>query len=540
VIRLGVRGKLLAASTALILVIGAVTAYRLESGLRTRLEEGIEQSLLQQARLARELMGVAPSNTIEGIQPLAVRAGRAAEARVTIIGTDGLLWGDSELSPPEVKAAENHATRPECVQAAAEGWGTSRRYSGTLKTSMLYVCVPWPRADGAASVRVALPLTEVEATLDRARSSILGAVLAALLAALLLSGLASRLGRELDRQVLVLAAERDRFGTVLDAIRVGVVAVDRAGEVVIANPASRELLGVQADPTGRRLEDVPGMSPLVSLLDHPADADGELEIAGPPPRWLDVAVSRSLAGGAVAVLHDTTEVRNIDRIRRDFVANASHELRTPVTVLLSNTETLLDGALQDEEMGPRLVEAMHRHGQRLGHLLQDLLDLSRIEAGRYPTDIEPLPARETMRDVVLRMSPDAAKAGLALGVEEGPEVMVAADEGALDQVLANLVGNALKFTPAGGGVLLRCVERAKTVRLEVSDDGPGIAPEHRSRLFERFYRVDAGRSRSLGGTGLGLAIVKHLTQSMGGAVGMEPNEPTGSRFWVELPRAGGR
>jgi len=579
--RLGLRGKLLAVSAALILVIGAVTGLWLEANLHRWLEDRIQTELLQEARLVRAMMEVAPAaDSIEGIQPLAKKAGRAVEARVTVIGTDGFLWGDSELDQQGVRAADDHSTRPECLQAAAVGWGTSRRYSDTLKRPMRYVCVPWQRADGVAMVRVALPLEDVEATLGQTRSLVFGAVVAALLVALFLSGLASqlvvrlldrllrnlhrhlrtadaggrgdelrsvfdsveRLGQELERRVAELASERDRFGMVLDRIRVGVVAVDGDGIVLIVNQAAKDLLGLDGDATGRPLKEVSELDVLCELLvGSGAYDEGQLGTGGPSGRSLDVAVTRSTAsGGTVAVLHDTTELRTIERIRRDFVANASHELRTPVTVVLSNAETLLDGALDDPPVARRLVEGMHRHGKRLATLLGDLLDLSRIEAGRYPVDILAVAVRDALCDVAEQMSGTAAANGLSLGVEEAGSIEVLADESALSQVLVNLVDNALKYTPKGGEVTLRCLVAAVTVRIEVADDGPGIAPEHHERLFERFFRVDAGRSRSLGGTGLGLAIVKHLAQSMGGSVGMEPNSPQGSVFWLELPLARSR
>jgi two-component system phosphate regulon sensor histidine kinase PhoR len=240
-------------------------------------------------------------------------------------------------------------------------------------------------------------------------------------------------------------------------------------------------------------------------------------------------------GGVVVVMHDVTELRRLETVRRDFVANVSHELRTPVSVIRANAETLLDGGLEDAGRARGFVESLLRHAERLSGLVSDLLDIARIEAGRVNLDPKPL----QLADVILRaaqtVEPNAQRKSIAVRSEVLPDLTIVADVRALEHVVLNLLDNAVKYTPAGGHVVVRARTEGRTVRVEVRDDGPGIEPRHRARIFERFYRVDPGRSRDMGGTGLGLSIVKNLTESMGGRVGVEPASPRGSIFWFTLP-----
>jgi len=573
-VNIGLRGKLFAVLAALVLVVGTATGLWLQSSLRSWLEQRIETQLLEEARASRELLAVASVlESVETVDPLADRLGAALEARVTVIGPDGMLLGDSLLMPEGVRAADNHADRPEVIAARLHGHGSSRRYSDTINTHMLYVAIPLEQGGVSGFARVALPLSEVEATLGQARALVLAAVLGALLLAMVVSALvshlfASTLGRvlnnlrgqlpgdrsgsvgdelqsllyssewisgELERRVRELASERDRFAGVLDSVEAGVLAVDPSGSISTLNVAARTLLALSEDAQGRDLNEVVVEPQLRTLL--LGDSDGtavELELAGPPLRVVLVRSARATSGALVVVLHDITELRRLEQIRRDFVANASHELRTPVTVLQANAETLLDGALDEPEAARRFVEAIHRHSQRLASLLGDLLDLSRIEAGRYAIDLEQVVVSELVSISLAEVADRAVKASVALSSECSENLSVLADRGAFRQVLINVLDNAVKYTPSGGKVVVRVKRLKGTVRIEVEDDGTGIGLHDRERVFERFYRVDPGRSRELGGTGLGLAIVKHLVVSMGGSVGIEAAVPHGTLVWIEL------
>jgi len=330
--------------------------------------------------------------------------------------------------------------------------------------------------------------------------------------------------------------DQDRFTAVLGATRTGVIALDGQDRVLEVNERAQDLLPFNADPVGRLLEDVLDLSEVTELVGQAGpEPRAEVTLVGPPPRVLSARVARPSDGGQIVLLHDITARRHVEGIKRDFVANASHELRTPVTVIRANAETLLDGALDEPDMACQFVEGIHRNATRLSDLLSDMLDLSRLEAGRFVLEPRVLRVHPMLEQVAANVQERAADKGVTVTLDCPEELEGFADARALDQVLTNLVENAAKYTPSGGRVTLRARPAAHGVRLEVEDDGPGIPPEHRARVFERFYRVDTGRSRALGGTGLGLAIVRLLVNAMGGRVGLEPVEPHGALFWVELP-----
>jgi two-component system phosphate regulon sensor histidine kinase PhoR len=277
---------------------------------------------------------------------------------------------------------------------------------------------------------------------------------------------------------------------------------------------------------------------LIELSEQPRDSVRTAEFAvDDPPRYLMATTTPLRAtGGTVIVLHDVTGIRQMESMRRDLVANVSHELRTPVSIIRANAETLLDGALDEAESARSFVQAILRHSERLSSLLSDLLDLARIEGGAYPLCLENVPLKTAVQRALDTLQRSAKARGLSLNMAVDPHFAAYADSQALDQVLVNLLDNAIKYSYEGGAIDVSAVVDADQIRITVSDDGPGIQERHRARIFERFYRVDTGRSRALGGTGLGLSIVKHLVVMMHGTVGVEPVQPHGSSFWVSLPR----
>jgi two-component system phosphate regulon sensor histidine kinase PhoR len=267
----------------------------------------------------------------------------------------------------------------------------------------------------------------------------------------------------------------------------------------------------------------------------------DLDVVLPEVRRLRAVVNAT--GGpseqraAVAVLHDLTESQKLERVRRDFVANVSHEMRTPVAGIQAMTESLLSGAMEDEATARRFLVHISRSCQRLVNIVDDLLQLARAESGvSRPRD--PVPVAPIARDVVATLDAAIERNGLDVGVEADEHARVIGDPESLRQIISNLVDNAVKYTPAGGKVDVSVETSEKTVIIEVKDTGIGIPPESRDRVFERFYRVDAARSREMGGTGLGLSIVRHLVESMGGSVSVTSQVGAGSTFRVELPSAG--
>ncbi len=338
--------------------------------------------------------------------------------------------------------------------------------------------------------------------------------------------------------------EGERLRAMLHGMVEGVLVVDSKGRIVLANRALRELLSVWGDLEGRTPLEVIRHAALdeviAAALAQREPVLRELELVDPRERVLAVHAARlgdGAADGAVAVFHDLTEIRRLEGIRRDFVANASHELRTPITAIRGFAETLLQSDVGEERRRSQL-EIIARNAERIGRLVDDLLELSRIESRRtllQPIDVD---AVQLGRELLEDLRPMFEQRGLQAELDaEGSQLEVRADRRALEQTLRNLLDNAAKYTDAGGQVRLRIRRDGGSIRLEVEDDGIGIAPAQQTRIFERFYRVDASRSRALGGTGLGLAIVKHLVRAMGGDVTLESGLGRGSSFRVILPAA---
>jgi two-component system phosphate regulon sensor histidine kinase PhoR len=438
-----------------------------------------------------------------------------------------------------------------------------------------------------AFVRVALPLDEVEEQLAVLRRIIWGtAVLTAALAMALAFWLARRITRpiqeltagaqriaagefgqqvyalghdepavlarafnamseHLARQFAQLDEDRQQLWTVLSGMVEGVVALDAQQRILFANERASELLGIPLSASaGRHFWEVVRQRPLLEMLQramiHPESQRRELNPSD--GRSLTVYLARlqgSLDRGAVLVLHDTTELRRLERLRQEFVANVSHELKTPLAVIKAAVETLIDGAIDDPEHRGAFLDQVAEQAERLHSLILDLLSLARIESGTEAFERGPVPLGPAVADCLERHRGRAEAKNLTLLSLPGAADHLAAwaDEEAIGQIIDNLVDNAIKYTPPGGQVCVRWYADNGQVVLEVEDTGIGIPERDLPRVFERFYRVDKTRSRELGGTGLGLSIVKHLAQAMDGSVDARSTVGQGSTFIVRLPLA---
>lgn len=576
----GLRRSLFGASVLLIVVVVGISGAYLERQLRAWLHTSAEAELLRHARAVEAALDpLGLDSRARSWDPLADRLGAALDLHVTLIGSDGSVMGDSELSATQLAAQRSQEEHPEVRAARASGLGSARRYSSTLDTDMLYMAVPL-QAGGV--VRVARRLEEVDQAVRRMRLLLgvaglialctamgIGAVAAHLMERTLRSVVANaqraaaggaavahrprsapavrgsyqQMATQLQGTISTLAAERDRFGGVLAAMSEALLVLDEEQQVALVNPAALQLFGLERLPEDVSLLELaraPALHALVLAAAGGTAGVDEVEVGHPSPRRL-LAHAAPLSGGegVVLVMHDVTELRRLETVRRDFVANVSHELRTPLSVIRANAETLLDGALEEPAPARRFVGAVLRNAERLGSLVADLLDLSRLEAGRYTMQLGAVPVEPVVAEVIeaLRASGEAKE--MRLQARVAPGLRVWADAQALQQVLNNLVDNALKYGLRGGLVQVEAEQSGGEVQLEVSDDGPGIEPRHRERIFERFYRVDRGRSRELGGTGLGLSIVRHLVRSMGGQVAVVANERRGTTFRVKLAPAPG-
>ncbi len=358
-----------------------------------------------------------------------------------------------------------------------------------------------------------------------------------------LAGSFNRLEEDLRRAMRRLAKERDRFRTALSNMDEAVFALGRTGRIKLANRAALELLRkTDKDVRNHHLTELITSPELEALLAKVGELEvGQTEtvefaLPGPMKRQLLARLTphRETKGASLAVV-DVTELRRLVSMRQDFVANVSHELRTPVAVLRANVEALLDGAMDDKERATGFLEAMRRNVERLTNLIDDLLDLARIESGGFDPELKPVRVADAVGAVgdVLAERIEQKDTRVKLQLESGASVL--ADRQGLEQVLINLVENAVKYTPEKSTITIGTRRvRDGWIELYVSDNGPGIPAEHHARLFERFYRVDEGRSKAMGGTGLGLSIVKHLVSGMDGAIAVRDNEPKGTVFSFEL------
>jgi len=349
------------------------------------------------------------------------------------------------------------------------------------------------------------------------------------------------------RTIAALDLQKSTLESVLTHMSDALLILDARGALTLVNPSAERIFGVAAPlVVGYRLIEVLRHFELDALVRQVererTPLTREMEIHHPDHRLLRVQANPVTGRhgeflGAVVVAQDITDLRRTDLVRQEFVANVSHELRTPLTSLRALAETLVGGAMQDREVGPRFLSRIIAEIDRLTLLVNDLLDLSAIESGSAKLEMGPVSLGEVVEEVVVKFRPVADQRRIALRVEPGDDLLAWGDQARIAQAVANLVDNAIKYTPDGGTVTVSRQERGDLVAISVSDTGIGIAPEHLPRVFERFYRVDRSRSRALGGTGLGLSIVKHIATSHGGQVEVQSTEGRGSRFTLLLPRA---
>lgn len=598
--RLGVRGKLFLLSAAMVLLATSFVFFFARREIEERTLADVQNSLrtraaLMAGRATQALSNLprnetwAPARLQVQWQPLALELGKQANCRVTIVRRDGMVVGDSDLSLDELAHVENHSGRPEVREGLTTGFGSARRYSTTISRDFLYTAASFPTTGPEAYgvIRASVELSQVEAAIGTLRRGLTINAVLALCIALLISMLAAQFASHAARKLTVAArklaagdlttrmpilgkdefgelaraldqltrslqdslqnlrTERDRLDALLSRMHEGVLMLDAAGRVVLINPALQEMLLLR-DAIGKTPIEVIRHPELKLLLDEVASngvaAAREIEVAGLINRKLLVRAAPlgTEQGGAFAVFVDVTEMRRLETLRRDFIANVSHELRTPVTAIRSAGETIRDVAINDAQALPRFVDIIVRNAERLGSLLNDILELSRIESRALRLVIEPVDMGSLLHQVAELFYERADRKGLQLQVA-APAVTAYAfgDRRALENVVGNLIDNAVKYCGSGASIRASVGDAAQQgqLRICVEDTGPGIDSVHLPRLFERFYRVDTGRSRDLGGTGLGLAIVKHLVESLGSEIQVESAAGVGSRFFFCLPRA---
>ncbi len=518
------------------------------------------------------------------------RLGRAMDARITVMAPDGQVVGDSHRDPAQM---DNHADRPEVRDALRSGTGRSVRYSQTLRQNMMYV--GYDVRDGGRNVgvvRVALSLSAIDAML-RANTVRIGlmagiiCLLATILAWVLtrricdpletmkrgaeslaegdlsarmhvqgsyemvsLAESLNRMADQLEQRMAEQQSQRNEREAVFASMAEGVIAVDMDEKVIHLNRAAARLLHAARDTArGRSLQEVVRNHDLQGFAREAAKSGEPLvrEIvlpmtAGTERQCLQAhgTVLRGADGqrmGALVVLNDITQLRHLEKVRKDFVANVTHELKTPVTTIRGFIETLRDGAAEEPEQRERFLDIVSRQVMRLESLIGDLLSLARLEheGGVAVGSREQQPLLSVLEQVVALCQPQADARKVALVVECDEALQASVNAPLLEQAVLNLVDNAIKFSEAGGNVTMAASADDEATTIRVTDEGAGIEPVHLSRVFERFYRVDAGRSRQQGGTGLGLSIVRHVALLHDGSVDVESTLGRGSTFTIRLP-----
>ena len=581
------RAKLFSASLAAVVIALAVAGVLVAPMMRRQIDDQIETRLVAQARLAADLLQqAAPVVTLPGLDREADRIGALTGARVTLVASDGRVMGDSSEPVEGVAGMENHARRPEIVEAQVSGLGRASRHSDTVNIDMLYVAVTL-RHPAIAFVRVSLPLTDV----GRQRQAVFRVTLTALGVAFLAAAFvawafSARLGRrvqavadiarryragdltpprlnfgddeigtvarlldesvqEVGRRLAEQARDRARTEAILAGMIEGVVVVDPQGRLQLVNDAAQRMLTLEVVGIGR---------PYVETIRHPAIAelvDSALAGRTPDTRQLSpprdssrtiIARGAPAAGdaahGAVVVMHDVTDLKRADRIRRDFVANVSHELRTPLTAIRGYVEALAEGGVDPEE-GRRFLAIITRHTERMERLVKDLLRLARLDAGQEALEVADCETDALVQAVVLDLTPLLSARSQRVDVDIAADARtLRVDSAKMQDALRNLVANAVAYAPERSAIHVAARRVGGALELSVSDEGPGIPDEDLARVFERFYRVDKSRTGDPGGTGLGLSIVKHLVELHGGSVRAANQHRGGARFTVTLPAPG--
>jgi two-component system phosphate regulon sensor histidine kinase PhoR len=579
-------------ATIVILVTALFAATLYASHVARRLYmRSTQESLLARARLSeREFRGFPYGTGEAAADSLARELGRSSGARITVVLASGAVIGDSNEDP---RLMENHGDRPEIIRAFAGEVGTSVRFSDTEKRRNMYVAVPL-RSDGriVGAIRASVPLTTVEEGLRGMYVRIfIGGVVVSLLAALVSLAIARRIGRPLrDLREGVARFERDGLGYRLpistleevgsvaevmnemaerldDRIRTevrqlneqdavfssmveGIVVIDGSGRVAKINRAAAGFLDVDPDAAlGRDIREVVRSRYLQEFVSKTLAAtepvEGDVVIRGRGgDRYLQAHGTFLRDGegkriGAVIVLNDVTRLQRLESVRRDFVANVSHELKTPITSIKGFIETLRDGAVRNPADAQKFLEIVAKQADRMNSIIEDLLLLSRVEqdAREAKVVLERAPVRGAILEAVEVIQPKARAKGIAVDVRCPEGLAARVNTALLEQAIINLVDNAIKYSEPGCPVGVEAEERGGEVVISVRDRGCGIAPEHLPRIFERFYRVDKARSRTLGGTGLGLSIVKHIVQAHDGTVSVESTPGEGSTFSIHLPAA---
>lgn len=566
----------------------SIAYFIAERDITNTFEEQIVYQLEKQARLLVENIDEIDSiKTVGEADSLADRLGNASESRVSLILNNGKVIGDSDVPLNLIPSLDNHISRTEVADALSKGTGWSSRYSSTTGEQLLYFAILDKNEVNPNIVRIAVPYTYLDKVIGSLDLSILLISIAAFIVALLASTLASnytyrnlselenailslanaptkrkalkalptervdefgnvarsisQISEKLKDQIKLIAKQRNQFGSVLDDLGEGIVVFNQLAKATYNNEQALTILNIDnAENLDIDKISIPAIENLYKTASKKKKADKEFEIGSKmgDTKWVLGSINQSKSTNEfILVVHDITQLRKLDAMRRDFISNVSHELRTPVSVIMANSETLLNGALDNKEDAEMFSNAILHNAQRLSEMVSDLIDLSRIEYGELNLNFEKINLNQIISKSIDSLRALSAKKNIQFVFNKGDEFFVKADQLALERVLVNFIDNAIKYSPKNSNIVIKSIDRIDHIEINIIDSGDGINDNDKELIFGRFFRTAQARASDATGSGLGLAIVKNLVGSLKGDVGLKNADTGGSNFWFTLPKA---
>ena len=550
------------------------------------LQQQIESELFKQAKILRQSFAESPKvNNTSSLKSQIDSYSDASGSRITLIARDGRVLVDSDIAMESLGSIDNHSNRPEVIAAFNNGSGSSKRFSNSIQQDMLYFALLDTTSNPERVIRISVTNEYLDRSLASLENSMTLIIVVALIVAILASVIAGNYIREslmdleraasdisdgsynkkdlgflpvkrrdeigsmarnististnLKNQISLIAKQRDQFGSVLDGLGEGIMVCDHNGLITFRNDQIMQILGLD-EIINKSINDIeiPALSRMYKKAQKKGkfDSEFELETGEDDTRWILAHMNKAKSTQElILVVHETTQLRQMDSMRRDFISNLSHELRTPVSVIKANSETLLDGALENKKDAKIFSKAILHNADRLSEMVTSLIDLSRIEYGELKFVIEKIVLNQIVESVVLAFKNKAKRKNIQVVFERQSEVTVHSDAKAIERVLNNLLDNAFKYSPENSIIQISLRKQGEAIRLTVIDQGEGVAEEDQDLVFKRFFRTASARANTQQGSGLGLAIVKNLVYNLQGDVGVESRPEGGSEFWFTIP-----
>ena len=557
-----------------------------ERDLSEGLQQQIESELSKQAKILRQSFAESPKvNNSSSLKSQIDSYSDASGSRITLIARDGRVLVDSDIAMESLGSIDNHSNRPEVIAAFNNGSGSSKRFSNSIQQDMLYFALLDTTSNPERVIRISVTNEYLDRSLASLENSMTLIIVVALIVAILASVIAGNYIREslmdleraasdisdgsynkkdlgflpvkrrdeigsmarnististnLKNQISLIAKQRDQFGSVLDGLGEGIMVCDQNGLITFRNDQIMQILGLD-EIINKSINDIeiPALSRMYKKAQKKGkfDSEFELETGEDDTRWILAHMNKAKSTQElILVVHETTQLRQMDSMRRDFISNLSHELRTPVSVIKANSETLLDGALENKKDAKIFSKAILHNADRLSEMVTSLIDLSRIEYGELKFVIEKIVLNQIVESVVLAFKNKAKRKNIQVVFERQSEVTVNSDAKAIERVLNNLLDNAFKYSPENSIIQITLRKQGEAIRLAVIDQGEGVAEEDQDLVFKRFFRTASARANTQQGSGLGLAIVKNLVNNLQGDVGVESRPEGGSEFWFTIP-----